>query len=103
MGKIHDGETILNKIQVINALTAQLPDAHASIIACNLHTDSDPRKTMVYAMIEAYKHLPTQTEEDTKIKKYALYLVDKYMKSPTVMDGETEAYQSLLERITQLK
>ena len=103
MGKIYDDGKKLNNVEVINALIAGLSENCKDIIASNIPTEvvsDNPRQTMVYAMIESYKDLPAQTEEDMKMKKYVLFLIDKYMKSKIMMDGENEAYQMLLTKIT---
>lgn len=99
MGKIYDGENKLNVAQVCEKLGKEINAEQAKIMADRLSTNENPKVRFAHMVLDAYRYLPSTTEQDMLVKKYAKHLMEKYMKSSAVMDGEDKAFQSLIETI----
>ena len=102
MGRIYEGDTKLNVIQVCEKLSNNIEGRHANIIGKYLELPENPRtskKVFAHAVLDAYKEMPNETEADMEIKKLSKHLLDKYMKSLAVMEGESSIFYSLIKNI----
>lgn len=100
MGRIYEGETKLNVLQVCDKLRNEITPAQAKILASNIVMDgiSNKRK-FAHMVLEAYRQMPNTTEHDMMIKKLAKHLMEKYMKSTSIMEGEDSAFKLLIDDI----
>lgn len=101
MGKIYEGENKLNVVQVCNKLGEVVNVEQAKIMASKLGAEEDPKVRFAHMVLDAYRYLPSTTEQDMLVKKYAKHLMEKYMKSSAVVDGENKAFGSLIETIVE--
>ena len=102
MSKIYDGSIKLNHMQVIGAVTNEMPESHARQLKAKIMGNTYGRnyqRTVAHAILDAYRFLALTTEEEEKSKKMLKHLLDKYMKSQDAKTEENSAYKILLERI----
>lgn len=103
MSKIYENGIKLNNVQVTEVLMNEMPDSHREIFRKYLDGSINTfRKRFAHAVLDCYKILPTNNEAEEKSKKYAKFLMEKYMKSSTTADGEESAMQLLISDITNV-
>lgn len=102
MGKIYEGEQKLNIIQVCDKLRNEINAEQANVLG-KYHdptdTNNSAKAQFAHMVLDAYKYMPNTTEHDAMIKKLAKHLMEKYMKSMTVMEGEDSAFRLLISDI----
>lgn len=101
MAKIYDQNGMkLTNIQVTEVLMNEMPESHKEIVReCIANDERNYRKRFAHAVLDAYKLLPTTNDTEEKSKKYCKFLMEKFMKSTTVADGEESAMQLLVNSI----
>lgn len=86
MSKIYDDAgTRMTNEQVATTLQTLMPSDHKALMAIALKnsavSDDNPRRKFAHAVVDTYSKMETSTPDHEKSKKYAKYLLDKYMKS----------------------
>lgn len=101
MGKIYEGSTKLNIVQVCDKLRNEITSEQAKVLAGHTGTYSGliAKAQFAHMVLDAYKSMPNTTEHDMLIRKLAKHLMEKYMKSTTTMEGEDSAFRLLIEDI----
>ena len=101
MGKIYEGDNKLNVVQVCGKLGEMLNAEQANVMAgkFSAETYGSTKARFAHMMLDAYRYLPGTTEQDMLVKKYAKHLMEKYMKSTAVMEGEDKAFGELINTI----
>ena len=101
MGRIYDGDVKLNVLQVCDKLRNEINAEQATVLASRYNEESAPnaKGRFAHMVLDGYKHMPNTTEHDTMIKKLAKHLMEKYMKSVSVMEGEDSAFRLLIDDI----
>lgn len=103
MGKIYDGESKLNVVQVCDALGKALTTEQAKVLVDTLDTGDtgaySVKAIFAHMVLDAYRYLPNTTETDMLVKKYCKHLMEKYMKSSTTVENEETAFNALIETI----
>lgn len=106
MSKIYDNEgTRMTNEQVATALQTLMPSDHKALMAIALKNsavgDDNPRRKFAHAVVDTYSKMETTTPDHEKSKKYAKYLLDKYMKSTaTPTKAENDSIAKLITIIT---
>lgn len=103
MGKVYDANgTKLNNVQVTELLMNDMPLSHVGIIRQALDPDiKNFRSRFAHAILDCYKDLPSETQEEENSKKYCRHLMEKYMKSTAPGDGEESVMQLLIDTINK--
>lgn len=101
MGKIYEGETKLNILQVCDKLRNEITPAQATPLAKWHDTDANisAKAQFAHMVLDGYKNMPNETDHDMMVKKLAKHLMEKYMKSPSAMEGEDSAFRLLVADI----
>ena len=99
MGKIYEGETKLNVVQVCDKLRNEITTEQAHVLAVCYNECKTAKQTFAHMVLDAYKNMPSDTEHDMMVKKLAEHLMEKYMKSTTVMENEDSAFRILIDDI----
>lgn len=100
MGKIYEGETKLNILQVCDKLRNEINTAQAKVLAQHHSVAHNAAKAQfAHMVLDGYRNLPSDTEHDMMIKKLAKHLMEKYMKSTSAMEGEDSAFRLLVADI----
>ena len=97
MGKIYEGETKLNILQVCDKLRNEITPAQAKTLAPHhnvAHTSA--KAQFAHMVLDGYRQMPSDTDHDMMIKKLAKHLMEKYMKSISAMEGEDSAFKLLV-------
>lgn len=105
MGKIYEGETKLNILQVCDKLRNEITPAQAQALA-NRYADmsavcSTAKALFAHMVLDGYKSMPNDTDHDMMVKKLAKHLMEKYMKSTAIMEGEESAFRLLVADIVK--
>lgn len=105
MGKIYDGDTKLNVVQVCDKLRNEITPEQAKAFA-GFTTKYEGQYTTAKAQfahmaLDAYKGLPNTTDHDMMVRKLTKHLLDKYMKSSSTMEGEDSAFRLLISDIAK--
>ena len=104
MAKIYENGIKLTNVQVTEVLMNEMPTTHREIFRKTLDSNiPNFRKRFAHAVLDCYKTLPTNNEAEEKSKKYAKFLMEKYMHSSTTADGEESVMQLLVNDITNEK
>lgn len=105
MGKIYEGDTKLNVVQVCDKLRNEITPAQAkamveknTIIGAQFPND---KACFAHMVLDGYKNMPNVTEHDMLVRKLAKHLMEKYMKSTSVMEGEDSAFRLLVADIVK--
>lgn len=104
MGKIYEGENKLNILQVCDKLRNEITPAQATALAKwydHTDTESTAKSQFAHMVLDGYKSMPSDTEHDMMVKKLAKHLMEKYMKSISVMEGEESAFRLLISDIME--
>ena len=103
MGKIYEGETKLNVVQVCDKLRNEITPAQAKVLAghADNYRTNTAKAQFAHMVLDGYKSLPNTTDHDMMVRKLAKHLMKKYMKSTSTMDGEDSAYRLLIADITK--
>lgn len=104
MGKIYEGDTKLNIMQVCDKLRNEITPAQAKVLADRISLMPDTvsaKAVFAHTVLDNYKNMPNTTEHDMMIKKLAKHLMEKYMKSTTTMEGEDSAFRILIGDIVK--
>lgn len=99
MGKIYEGENKLNILQVCDKLRNEITAEQAKVLAKYYNECKTAKATFAHMVLDAYKDMPSDTDHDMMIKKLAKHLMEKYMKSVTVVEGEDSAFRLLTDDI----
>lgn len=101
MGNIKDGEIKLNQVQVADKLRNEITEPQAKPIAKALAAtkDNNEKRRFAHAVLDAYKEMPSTTDHDMEVKKLTKHLMEKYMKSTAVVDGEGSVFRLLINDI----
>lgn len=102
MGKIYEGDTKLNILQVCDKLRNEITPAQATPLAKwhdPANTSISAKAQFAHMVLDGYKQMPNTTEHDMMIKKLAKHLMEKYMKSTSTMEGEDSAFRLLVSDI----
>ena len=106
MGKIYEGETKLNVIQVCDKLRNEITSDQARIISSHISKyygadglQLSEKSAFAHAVLDAYRDMPGDTDHDMMVKKLAKHLMEKYMKSSTVVENEGSAFRLLIDDI----
>lgn len=101
MGKIYEGENKLNVVQVCDKLRNEITAEQARVLASRHNAEIHPNAKVQFAhmVLDAYKHMPSTTDHDMMVKKLSKHLMEKYMKSTSVMEGEDSAFRLLIADI----
>lgn len=110
MSKIYDEQgTRMTNEQVATALKEVMPQDHKELFATAINAiagqdginTNNSRRIFAHAVVDTYRLLPVETPEQEKSKKWAKYLLDKYMKSTAAAsEGENKAMYYLITTIT---
>lgn len=102
MGRIYDGDVKLNVLQVCDKLRNEINAEQATVLA-KYHdpadTNNSAKAQFAHMVLDAYKYMPNTTEHDAMVKKLAKHLMEKYMKSVSVMEGEDSVFRLLITDI----
>lgn len=102
MGKIYEGENKLNVLQVCDKLRNEINTEQAKVLADNIVMDGvSNKRRFAHMVLDGYKQMPNTTEHDMMVKKLAKHLMEKYMKSTSVMEGEDTAFKLLIDDIIE--
>lgn len=104
MGKIYEGENKLNILQVCDKLRNEITPAQATALAKwydPADTNTSAKAQFAHMVLDGYKSMPSDTEHDMIVKKLAKHLMEKYMKSISVMEGEESAFRLLISDIME--
>ena len=96
MGKIYEGENKLNVVQVCKKLGEEITTEQAKALALRCVERKTSKSTFALMVLDGYKDMPSTTEHDAMVKKLAKHLMEKYMKSTATMEGEEDAFKSLI-------
>lgn len=100
MGKIYEGENKLNILQVCDKLRNEITAEQAKVLAkCYNSEDLSNKRAFAHMVLDGYRHLPNTTEHDAMVRKLAKHLMEKYMKSTSIMEGEDSAFGLLINEI----
>lgn len=109
MSKIYDEQgTRMTNEQVAIALKDIMPQDHKKLFATAITAiagqdginAANSRRIFAHAVVDTYKLLPIETPEQEKSKKWAKYLLDKYMKSTAAASAsEDKAMSDLITTI----
>ena len=102
MSKIYEGESKLSILQVCDKLRNEITAEQANVLVVRGDGASNiinSKERFAHMVLDAYKHLPSTTDHDMMIKKLCKHLMEKYMKSTAVTEGEDSAYRLLLADI----
>lgn len=105
MGKIYEGENKLNILQVCDKLRNEINPAQAKVLASNIagyhkdHVAGNAKMVFAHMVLDGYRSMPSNTDHDMMIKKLAKHLMEKYMKSSSVMENENSAFNLLINDI----
>ena len=103
MGKIYEGDTKLNILQVCDKLRNEITPAQAQ--ALEEHSGSyntmSAKAQFAHMVLDGYRSLPNTTDHDMMVRKLAKHLMEKYMKSTSTMEGEDSAFKLLLADIAK--
>ena len=107
MGKIYEGETKLSVIQVCDKLRNEITSDQARVISSHIPTYYGENSTIkfsaksafAHAVLGAYKDMPSATEHDMMVKKFAKHLMEKFMKSSATVENEDSAFRLLIDDI----
>lgn len=101
MGKIYEGDTKLNIMQVCDKLRNEITPAQAKVLAGHIskYKSMNAKTIFAHIVLDGYKNMPNTTEHDMMVKKLAKHLMEKYMKSTTTMEGEDSAFNLLFNDI----
>ena len=101
MGKIYEGDTKLNVLQVCDKLRNEITTEQAKVLAKFHVSTGSAKKEFAHMVLDGYRHMPNNTEHDMLVKKLAKHLMEKYMKSTTTMEGEESAFMILIKDIIE--
>ena len=101
MGRIYEGETKLNILQVCDKLRDEITDKQARLLASKYVEGGTNKRAFAHMVLDAYRIMPSETEHDMMIKKLIKHLMERYMKSNTAMDGEESAIKMLIDDIME--
>jgi hypothetical protein len=100
MGKIYEGETKLNILQVCDKLRNEITAEQAKVLAGHYNSsDLNNKRAFAHMVLDGYRHMPNTTEHDAVVRKLAKHLMEKYMKSASIMEGEDSAFGLLINEI----
>lgn len=101
MGKIYEGETKLNIVQVCDKLRNEITPAQAQALAkyADNYRTNTAKAQFAHMVLDGYKAMPSDTDHDMMVKKLAKHLMEKYMKSISTMEGEDSAFRLLVTDI----
>ena len=104
MGKIYEGDTKLNILQVCDKLRNEITTAQAKVLEA--HSGSydatmSAKAQFAHMVLDGYRNLPNTTEHDMLVRKLAKHLMEKYMKSASTMEGEDSAFRLLVADIAK--
>ena len=103
MGKIYEGETKLNILQVCDKLRNEITPAQAK--ALEAHSGSyntmSAKAQFAHMVLDGYRELPNITDHDMLVRKLAKHLMEKYMKSTSTIEGEGSAFRLLVAEIAK--
>lgn len=103
MGKIYEGETKLNILQVCDKLRNEITAGQAKVLAgyTGAYSGLTAKAQFAHMVLDGYRHLPNTTDHDMMVRKLAKHLMEKYMKSTSIMEGEDSAFRLLIAEITK--
>lgn len=109
MGKIYEGENKLNILQVCDKLRNEINTNQARILSSHIPTyygegselKFSAKTAFAHVVLSAYKDMPSETDHDMMIKKLAKHLMEKFMKSTSMVEGEESAFKLLIDDIME--
>ena len=101
MGRIYEGDTKLNILQVCDKLRNEITSEQAKVLVAHIdkYKSMSAKTAFAHMVLDGYKSMPSTTEHDMMIKKLAKHLMEKYMKSTTTMEGEDSVFNLLIDDI----
>jgi hypothetical protein len=102
MGKIYEGETKLNILQVCDKLRNEITAEQANALGKwydPTDEESTAKSKFAHMVLDGYRNMPNTTEHDMMVKKLAKHLMEKYMKSSATMENEETAFRLLVDSI----
>lgn len=101
MGKIYEGDTKLNVVQVCDKLRNEITHDQATplAVAHDPEFKGSAKAQFAHMVLDGYKNLPNTTDHDMQVRKLAKHLMEKYMKSSSTMEGEDSAFRLLISDI----
>lgn len=104
MGKIYEGNVKLNTLQVCDKIRNVVTFDQAKQFNPSMPTGhiSNYKKTFAHMVLDSYRFLPSETEEDMEFKKMCKHLMDKYMKSNSTDTSEESAFKLVIECIQDM-